>query len=198
MHTSILLSGGFVARLAFLFALSLPPSTIWAQQAATVAGEEFFITNFRSGPVCREDPVLVEQRKKDGHPPSDRICEGRKVYVEGLDTCIYDRKMESCTWYGFEFDFYNADPGIPLACEWRMSIPINDGSPEGILASGVSSGNWERPMDGSEGHVFVPLYHVAGDVDTPWFVVKNVYECSYDGRPLFEADYQLIFSSTFN
>lgn len=68
------------------------------------------VSGFKSGRVCIEN----------GQPSN--VCETTvDIDVIGDATCDDDGSGTPCTWYGFEFEFANADPSQPLVC--RSSGP---------------------------------------------------------------------------
>jgi hypothetical protein len=63
------------------------------------------VSGFRSGRLCRE---------ADG---TSRVCEQAvDVPITGDAQCPQTGGAKPCTWYGFEFDYTNANPAVPLAC----------------------------------------------------------------------------------
>ncbi|MGH7571078.1 MAG: hypothetical protein ACREMK_04450 [Gemmatimonadota bacterium] len=156
---------------------------------------EFRIWNVGSGPVCR-DPDLVDERREQGDPPSDRICEGTDVPIRGKDGCIWSGEHRRCTWYGTEFDYENADPDEPLVCVWTSSRPGTEGNREGIRSRGLATDTLEVELEES-GHHFSPGYNLYQSVTAPWIVVRLHYDCTYRGEPAYEASFRLIYSSAF-
>lgn len=64
------------------------------------------VSGFRSGDVCTEggEPASVCQTAVD-------------IRVTGEDECLQAEGVRPCTWFGFEFDYRNANPGEPLYCQ---------------------------------------------------------------------------------
>jgi hypothetical protein len=62
------------------------------------------VTGFRSGRVCRAGGT-------------SSVCEQTvDVTIAGDAQCAQAGGARPCTWYGFEFDYTNADPAAPLVC----------------------------------------------------------------------------------
>lgn len=154
----------------------------------------FRLLNFRSGPVCR-DPDLVDERREKGRPPSDRICEEKNILIRGQDGCVFDGEWKRCTWWGYEFDYENADPDQPLVCAWTRSRPTDVGNSEGIRESGVMTGTDEIELPQESGHFFGPGYDV--HLPVPWMTIDVRYACTYRGEPAFEFEHRVVFSSAF-
>jgi hypothetical protein len=154
------------------------------------------VSNFVSGPVCR-DGDLIEERREEGRPPSDRICEGTDVRVSGKDACIWSGEKRRCTWWGFEFDFESADPDEPITCVWTRSAPVDDGNYEGIRQSDVVADTIAIELESTSGHHFFPGYDLYPDPSPTWYVIDLTYDCVYRDVPIFRPEYRLIFSSVF-
>lgn len=161
------------------------------------AERPFRIRNLEIGPVCR-DRQLVAERRKNGQPPSDRICEARDVLVRGEDICVWSGQRKPCTWWGYEFDFENADPSVPLVCTWTRSSPGDEGNWEGIRHKDAATGSSETWLETESGHFFGPGYEILNTANpVPWHVVDVDYECTYRGEPAFRAGVRVIQSSAF-
>ena len=156
----------------------------------------FAITNFASGPVCR-DPALVDERRDEGRPPSDHICSGTDVAIRGQDGCIWSGEQRPCTWYGWEFDYEHADPDVPIVCVWTRSRPADQGNWEGVQSRGLATDTVEIPLPSESGHFFSPGYDLYQAVTFPWGIVRVEYDCTYEGMPAFQASFRLIYSSAF-
>jgi len=184
-----------VTRLAILLAL-LPFATDSQAQTPAREAAEFRISNLVTGPVCR-DPDLVDERRERGQPPSDRICAGTDVPIRGDDGCIWSGEHRRCTWYGFEFDYENAAPDVPLTCVWTRSQPGKEGNREGVRSQGLATDTIEIELEGESGHFFSPGYDLYQAVSFPWGIVRLHYDCSYRNQPAFQASFRLIYSSAF-
>lgn len=64
------------------------------------------VTGFRSGRVCTV-----------GGQPSSVCQPAVDIKVSGMDYCTQPEGRKGCTWYGFEFDYSNANPAEPLICQ---------------------------------------------------------------------------------
>lgn len=146
------------------------------------------IQNFRSGPVCDEGSGDV------GRPPSSRICEGTDIPIRGLETCVFNEARMPCTWWGFEFEYQNARPGVPLTCVWTRSRPGTEGNWEGVRSRGIATDSIHIDLGGTAGHTFFPAFDVYTD-DIAWPVVDVEFTCSYGGHRAFSATHRLLFSS---
>lgn len=63
------------------------------------------VSGFQSGRVCRDDAGVA------------RVCEEAiDIDVRGDARCERAGSSAPCSWYGFEFDYVNASPGVPLVC----------------------------------------------------------------------------------
>lgn len=87
------------------------------------------VFGFRSGRVCL----------KNGQPSS--VCETTvDVQVTGSDRCAQSDGAQACSWYGFELDYRNANPTVPLICQ-------SSGADEDFLGGIVSKALETAPAD---------------------------------------------------
>jgi len=83
------------------------------------------ISKFRSGRVCLSG----------GQPSS--VCQAMvDIQVTGEDHCAQADGSQACTWYGFEFDYQNADPSEPLICQ---SSAVDEDFLGGIVSKVIKS-----------------------------------------------------------
>lgn len=89
------------------------------------------VFGFRSGRVCLEN----------GQPSS--VCETTiDVQITGSDRCPQSSGARPCSWYGFELDYRNANPSVPLTCQ-------SSGAEEDFLGGIVSEALKTAPADSS-------------------------------------------------
>lgn len=151
------------------------------------------ITNLRSGPVCEAGTAEI------GRAPSNRICPARDIAIRGEDTCVFDGEEKRCTWWGFEFDYENADPEEPLVCVWTRSLPVNEGNYEEVRSRSIATDTVRYDLEGTSGHYYFPGFDTFPEgFPYPWITVDLEYDCSYRDRPLFELNHRLIFSNAFD
>lgn len=182
-------SSFYLAAIGAFLAASPAPAQVEAPEAPPALE----VRRLRSGPVCEAGSAEV------GRAPSDRICPGRDVHVRGLDTCVFDGEEVRCTWWGFEFDYANADPGEPLTCVWTRSRSIDEGNWEDVRKRGVAADTVQFAFESESGHLFFPGFDTLPDAGftAPWLTVDMEYDCAHRGRRAFVANYRLIFSSAF-
>jgi len=130
------------------------------------------VSGFRAGRLC-----------------GDRVCEQTTdIRVTGEDSCDRGRGGESCTRYGLEFDYRNADPSAPLECSVSTSGGQKDfigdllvkglsAMPEPESGSGRGEGNGMRELLG----VFKK---VVASADSPEDVRVSMAPLGADGRPI--------------
>lgn len=152
------------------------------------------VWNFRSGPVCDAGSAEI------GRAPSDRICEARDVPVRGKDTCVFNGEETRCTWWGFEFDYANANPDVPITCVWTRSRPVDEGNYEGVRKHSVATDTTDLKLEAASGHYFFSGFDTFPvGFPHPWYTVDMEYDCSYPGTGrVFLTEYRLIFSSAFD
>jgi hypothetical protein len=170
------------------------PATGCAPPEEELAGEPLDgvdplrISNFRSGPVCGEGSGEA------GRPPSSRICQDTDIPIRGRDTCVFNEVRMPCTWWGFEFDYEDAQPDVPLACTWRRSRPGTEGNWEGLRSQGIETETIRIDLGDTAGHTFFPAFDIHTD-DIAWPVIDVEFTCSYGGHRAFSATHRLLFSS---
>lgn len=151
------------------------------------------ITNLRSGPVCEAGTAEI------GRAPSDRICPDRDIAIRGKDTCVFDGEEKRCTWWGFEFDYENADPEEPLVCVWTRSLPVNEGNYEEVRSRSIATDTVRYDLEGTSGHFFFPGFDTFPEAfPYPWMTVDAQRDCSYRDRHLFQLNHRLLFSNAFD
>lgn len=160
--------------------------------AGAQAPDALEISGFRSGRVCHAGAGEV------GRAPSDSICASRSVLTRGKDTYIYDGNEIPCTWWGFEFDYRNAVPSVPMTCLWERSVPSDEGNYQGVRSRNISVDTITISFPADSGHLFHPGFDgVPRDLNVRFAEVRLTIACAYRERPLFTAAYRLVFSSDF-
>jgi len=139
------------------------------------------LSNFRSGKLC-----------VDANGDKSVCVEQVDVTVDGADRCGFDGRQVPCTWFGFEFDFLDADPVVPLVCAWERSVPGNMGNLDGIVERDTSSGVGSVLLPGADGHYVYANFQVHST--PPGAVPSQIiskFDCSYAGVALFDVEYRL-------
>lgn len=126
------------------------------------------ISALRAGPAC-----------------GDSVCEQSAVIrVTGADSC----PGGSCTRYGMEFDYRNADPGAPLLCSTSTrggdSDFIGDLLKLGGDASQSRSGGAEPANDDGMGQLLGMFGKVLASADSPEDVQISMVPFGPDGKPI--------------
>lgn len=142
------------------------------------------ISNFVSGPVCHDEEGTEE------------ICEQAvDIDIRGESLCNWSGEERRCTWFGFQFDYENADPTISIVCNYTRSLPSREGNWESVRQENATEGTFSLDLEAASGHFFNPsyeLYNVPPDGST--VVVTTEIECTYDGQPLFATTFRSRFS----
>jgi hypothetical protein len=129
------------------------------------------ISNFRSGPLC-----------------GNAVCEQTvDVRVTGDDSCDRNDGPASCTRYGIEFDYDNADPSMPLECSTSTSGTGGDFI-GGLIKKGFDSApelNSET-FKGNEGlgQLLGVLQKVVASAESPEDVQISMAPLGPDGKPI--------------
>lgn len=91
------------------------------------------VTGFRSGRVCT----------MGGQPSS--VCQPTvDIEVTGRDYCTQSEGKQSCTWYGFELDYFDANPAEPLICH---SSAADEDFLGGIVSKVIKSSSADTDSD---------------------------------------------------
>lgn len=147
------------------------------------------IQNFRSGLVCE-----LELELSDVDMPIEWICfETETVYITGQGRCVYDRKDEHCTWYGYEFDYTGAVEGEEIFCTSTSVLPHNEGTPKGVNKQDVTYSEWSYSLPPGDGHHYNPQYSVFGFQDEIESLDSDETVCSIYGKELFRFRFMTIF-----
>ncbi|MDX1643613.1 MAG: hypothetical protein R3244_04555 [Thermoanaerobaculia bacterium] len=188
------------------------------------------VSDFRSGKLCSGGRSGVSE-------------EAVEIAVRGEDRCDQGATEAPCTRYGFEFDYRDANPALPLVCsstgadedflggivaqalgaapaDRETDLGAALGHLQDQLASGSSlqdvlSGISVRPhgqsakaepatpppppppglareiaLDGSSGHLVVPMYELAEEAGAGTTIVRRVL-CTQGGVPVVETEFRL-------
>ena len=135
------------------------------------------ISGFRAGPLCK-----------------DHVCAQRTdIRVTGQDSCDRGSGSQSCTRYGIEFDYVNADPSTPLECSTSTSGGDSDFVGD-LLAKGLrsmpetgnSSGEGTDASQGEDGlgELLGIFQKVVNSADSPEDVQISMAPLGPDGQPI--------------
>ncbi len=135
------------------------------------------ISGLRAGPLC-----------------GDRVCAQRAdIRVTGQDACERGSELESCTRYGIEFDYENADPSMPLECSTSTSGGESDFVGD-LLAKGLRSmpdpgggsgeGSAEAQEEDGMGQLLGIFQKVVNSADSPEDVEISMAPLGPDGQPI--------------
>ena len=151
-------------------------------------GAAIEVSNFKSGLVCE-----VDVETPDADVPIMWICfETETVYITGQGECIYARKEERCTWYGYEFEYSGAEDGDSIDCISSSTEPTNVGNPEEMTDEAATTSEWSIAVGPGRGRHFNPQYTVstfAHDQDMP---IHNETVCFVDGEEVFRFRFTII------
>ncbi len=141
------------------------------------------LSNVRSGRICFD---------ADG---AKRVCEETvDITVDGRDQCQFNRRPVPCTWFGSEFDYEGFDPNIPIRCTWVRSRPADEGNSKGIRRRQATTGTTEFRLPGVCGHfVSAGFQNYVKPLEGRNEAVSARFNCSYDGKPLFDVEYRFHF-----
>ena len=144
--------------LVLLCALCAVPLAVWAQEPAPIPSAKdgdnqgpagIRISNFVSGPVCQ----LEDGRRE--------ICEQAvDIEVSGESRCNWAGQERRCTWFGFQFDYEDADPTTPIVCSYTRSRPSNEGNRDGVRQRNAMEGTYTLELEAESGHLFNQGYEV--------------------------------------
>lgn len=142
------------------------------------------ISNFVSGPVCHHE---------DG---SESICgQDEDIYVTGQSTCTYAGERKPCTWFGFQFDYENANPEIPIVCTYWRSEASDEGNYETVRHRSANTGEFRIELNKTSGHFYNPMYQLYSPPPGKDFVIVTSLSCSIEDKPVFEMTFNLRFTS---
>jgi len=155
-----------------LFILLLCCSNVYATE----------ITNFKSGLVCQ------------GLKGEDSIChETTNIYITGQGKCVWGGERKSCTWYGFEFDYFNNTNEAILNCKYMDSQAALTGNTKEVEKTESSVGEFSIKLSGKQGHYYHPQYFLMTTLRKERALLKSNTVCSVDGRVLFTMKNKVYF-----
>jgi hypothetical protein len=141
------------------------------------------IRNFVSGAVC-SDAAGVRS-----------VCQQTKeIYVTAESSCNWSGKQLPCTWFGFEFDYKDADPHVPLECTYVRSQASDEGNFEGVRERNTTTGTLTYRFDSAVGHFFNPMYQLfSREAEQKHVVLNTQIACSVSGVHVFDVTFNLHF-----
>lgn len=154
-----------------------------------VAAQE--ITNFRSGLACLNSSFGSKDFGKRS------ICVDTEIIpITGQSVCVFNGEDRPCTWYGFEFEYKNANGVQKIICSNTSDRPGDVGGPDGISAKDVSAIEYTLELKGDSGRVFNPQYSVyrPGTQNSEEVIDKTV--CRVGERKLFEFKFRIMYPAT--
>ena len=166
-----------------------PPRTLVVGD--TLAGADlhldggFRIWNFVSGPVCHYD---------DG---TEDVCkQAEAIDVKGESSCDWSGEQRRCTWFGFQFDYENADRSVPIECDYVRSRASAEGNWEGVRDENATTGTFTYELETSNGHFYNPMFDLhsvppGGAV----IIVSTELKCTYGGKPVFDMTFRARYST---
>ncbi len=157
----------------------------FALLAGPCAGQEqgrVAISNLKAGVVC-------------GMGSLRRVCfQTQTVYITGEGSCVYNKEMRPCTWYGYSFDYQVSKEKVLLQCSVTTSTVSNFGNPGGEQAKNTFSGQYEVELTAKDHSYFHPQYMVLPPYDAETPKVDHMkQQCSYQGQKVFEVVFDLLF-----
>jgi hypothetical protein len=127
------------------------------------------ISDFRAGPAC-----------------GDGVCEqSATIAVTGADSCV----RGSCTRFGMEFDYQNADPSVPLECSTSTRGGDDDFVGDLLKLGGDAMSSRSGSSDDSQGEdgmaELMGLFgKVLASADSPEDVNISMAPLDEDGKPI--------------
>jgi hypothetical protein len=137
------------------------------------------ITNFKSGLACTHTSMTKDQVAWVCQPTID-------VLLTDQGICVFNGIEKPCTWVGFEFDYSNAGKDQKLQCVSETSLPVDQGNPTKLIASGSKSESYEIELKSGSGHFFNPQYFVFTGRSAGDSVLISKGRCSESGRSVLE------------
>ena len=126
------------------------------------------ITGLRTGPLCGD---------------ADRVCsQSANIQLSGADTCPGGR----CTRFGMEFDYRNADPGLPLECSTSTRGGEGDFIGDLIKLGGdaIASRSGSTDPDDGMGQLLGLFGKVIASADSPEDLQVSITPLDENGNPI--------------
>lgn len=142
------------------------------------------ISNLRVGLVCAGA----------GSTGGSVCSETREIPITGQGKCVYNGEEHACTWYGFEFEYRNAQPGAELACVVTSNREADFGDPGGVRQENTNRFEFELTLERASGRFFNPQYTIFNPNVSGAQLEETV--CSLDSRELFKFQWQLLHPAT--
>jgi hypothetical protein len=108
--------------------------------------------------------------------------------------CVVAEKVQTCMWYGFEFDFSSNVPDQLLMCEARFNKPTDMVTADRIESTDVADATFTIPLRGRKGH-YSQAAHVfrnPDDAPTPW---SAAISCKHNAKELIRFTFTALYEA---
>lgn len=140
------------------------------------------ISNFKAGLMCGIN--------KD---TEGRVCfVQRDIQITGQSSCIANGQTKKCTWYGFSFEYEDADKTDIIKCKYNTTRVIQSINTEEVVDKSVDKGEFSFSMDEESGEFMNPQYAVMFASDDN-LVIGYSTVCKVENEELFSYTFNLIY-----
>ena len=149
--------------------------------------QELQIDNFRSGLDCRyADP--------NAQADIGWICfETETILMTGQGRCVFNGETRACNWYGYEFDYTNAQPDEEISCIVTSSEVGTIGNPDEVEAQNTKTYEYSYKLEGKDGHLYNPQYSIFSTAPAENHSIVNHTICSLNERELFQFRFEKLY-----
>lgn len=142
------------------------------------------VKNFKSGLMCginKDDMGWV-------------CFEQEEIKVTGQSSCLSNGKEFKCTWYGYSFDYSDANPNQKIDCKYWESEPVTSIDLKGVEKESSKYFEFSFILDKTEGHFVNPQYSALGVSGNENInkITQNV-TCSSEGREIYKYKFISVY-----
>lgn len=141
------------------------------------------IYDFKSGLMCGTNKNDI-----------GRVCfEGKRILITGQSTCDSGGVTYKCTWYGYSYNYRNAEIGQNVECVYTYSTPVRGMN----WAKGPSEESrittFSYIFDKENGYYVNPQYSVLPPKDAKVVDQTQSVICKSRGETLYEYEFTSVF-----
>ena len=147
------------------------------------------IENFKSGLLCPNPSSGEVDPKHHRHT----CFETEYIVITGQGQCPLGQDELPCTWYGFEFDYKNAQPDQNLYCTVKTEYTETFGKQKKIANKPEKAHEYVLKLNASDTHLFYPQYTLFNPSSETTISEIQSTTCSDGSREVINYTQTLIY-----
>ena len=142
------------------------------------------ISDFKSGLMCginKDDMGWV-------------CFEQREIKITGQSSCVSQNNQFKCTWYGYSFNYSNAQQGQVIDCTYTQSKPTYSVDLNSKSDVPVETSTFSFSLSKDNGYFINPQYSaLSSSEDEKPLKIEQDVKCYSGGELLYEYGFTLVY-----